>query len=712
VRRLALIILLLLAAPLAADATEDKVRDLIARLGDNSWEVRERSQRELVGIGEPARKQLKEALENKDLEIRNRASSTLIAMGESFAHAVECATSQSDGLRAHGRAALANLFRIDDPQNLRALSAQELQMRYYGGNEELRMTQPPALAIARLESVSGMRIFVSPGGQALWQRAMSQPSMDMTVSGDARQVPFVKMALENTLRNLFGGDASGEFLRVTPMRVGRAHFFYLTPGTDTGNQDQGRRVGEELIAALLGDDARSVRAAALLAEGAATDSTASDRIRKEYQANPDSVRLMWLAVALGADDNLRAAIRKQDAAPAIKLLEGMDWAALAMAARFLECLEPAVRGPLLEPLISQSRQTLAVMAALCCARGCDLSAAARERARTLLASREDGIAAASVRWFSGAKELSDAELETVWKAAETQQPDSGFFEATLELVARPDVVTRLVERASKALSGVQETQQALAAAVLTGRARPADLSVALDKLQRRDRPGLTQRLAAMFTGCKELDEAARGKLVNGLCHDDPVVRREYASALRVCDAELLEVVVALWADKVNTAIGEADESKATRKYVHSRVQLWAFQAALDDVKALELLMTWANEADVEKAKLAGAALPDAMPEELLVKELDALVNRAKAPNAAQVSAEAYLEYCRRALARADRATFRKYYGLAITLQFPNNYMVRNELQQLQMRINRLPDGNAQKDVLPRGPALNKLELEG
>ncbi|MCL4729759.1 MAG: hypothetical protein KJ044_04885, partial [Planctomycetes bacterium] len=482
--RLALLILLLFAAPLCADATQDRVRDLIARLGDNSWEARERSQRELAGIGEPARKQLKAALEHDDLEVRNRASAALIAIGESFAHAVECATSQSAGLRAHGSNALANLFRIDDPQNLRPLSPMELQMRYWGGGEELRLTQPPALALARVESHSGVRVFVAPGALESWRRLMAKPSMDISIGGDSRQVAFVKMGLENALRVMTGAEPGGESLTVTPMRVGRSNFLYVTAVADAG-QDQGRRVGEELIAALLADDARAVRAAALLADGAATDSTAADRIRAEYLANPDSARLMWLALALGPDDRLRQAVRATDPAPAVRLLESFDWTAITLAARYLECLESARRGALLDPLVANGRNSLGLLAALCCARGCPLSVAARTRARALLALREDGIAAAAAAWFGRAGELSDDELDQVWKAAEVQQPDSAFFAAALDIISRPDVVPRLVERARAALSGVQETQQSLAAAVLTGRALPADLSVALDKLQRR-----------------------------------------------------------------------------------------------------------------------------------------------------------------------------------------------------------------------------------
>lgn len=710
--RLAILTLLLLCAPLAAqetaDATQAKVRALVARLADDKWEVRERSQRELVGIGEPARAQLKAALEHDDLEIRKRSSLALVAIGESFSYAVECAVSESEGLRAHGKAALSSLFRIDDGQTLRQLSPYELQMRYYGGGEDLRMTQPPALALARLESFSGLRIFVSPAAAPQWQRVLSQPSMDLNVSGDARQAAYVRPALENSLRALAGNDPAGA-LRVSAMRIGRAIFFYVCTAAEPAGEEQGRRAGEDLIAALLGDDARSVRAASLLAEGAATDSTASDRIRAEYLTNPDATRLMWLSLALGADDAVRAAVRKLDAAPVVKLLESQDWAAIHMAARFLECHEAPSRGKLLSALVAQGRNTLALSAALWLARGSDLSPEARARARKLLSIREDGLAAATVRWFAGAPELSDEELELVWKAAELQQAESSFFSATMELIARPDVVPRLVDRARTALSGVQETQQALAAAVLTGRATAADLTIALDKLTRRN-PGLTQRLAAMFAGCRELDTAAQDKLVAGLCHDDAAIRREYAGALRACDVSLRREVAQRWATRVTEGIGE-DETRAPRKFIMARVALWGFQAGMEDVKAMESLLAMATGEDAEKAKLAGGALPDAMEDAVLVKELDAMRTRAKAPHAMLVTAEVYVEFCRRAVAVGDRATFRKYFGMAITLNFQNSYLIRNELNQLQQRLNRLPDSGTRSDLLPRGFALNKLEVD-
>ncbi|MBK9973564.1 MAG: hypothetical protein IPP14_02120 [Planctomycetes bacterium] len=710
-RRLAFLILLLLcAAPLCADATEDQVSDLIARLGSEQWELRERAQRELVGLGEPARKQLVEALEHKDLEIRTRASGALIAIGESFSHAVECAGSKSDGLRDHGLAALANLFRIDDPQNLRALSPAEMQGRY-STNADIRMTQPPALAIARMESITGIRLFVAPSASEAWARVLALPSIDIRLNGDPRQALYVKAAMDNAVRLAAGQDASGAAVTFTPMRIGRATFLYVQKTGENQSGEAGRRVGEQLIAALLGEGPPAVRAAALLAEGASTDFTAADRIRAEFLKDPSALRLMWLTLALGSDEQVSEAVRKIDPAPVTALLDCTDWAALTLAAKFLDCLPLPAKGALLAPLILENKHTLAVTVALWAARGCDLPPASRNRAALLLASREDALAASAVRWFAGAGALTDSELEAVWKAAENQTSESAFFVATLELIGRPDVSEKLVDRARAALSGVQETQQALAAAVLTGRASSADLSIALDKLTRKNNPNLTQRLAGMFVGCTQLDDEAKAKLVKGLVHTDAAVRREFLGALRLCGPDIKAAVVTLWAEAVDKAFEGKEEAKVARQFVPSRVSLWAFQSMGGDAPALERLMEYITGADAEKARLAGGALPDAMAEDILLKELDALRARQGAVHAMMVSAECYLEFARRAVTGADRAAFRKYFGLAITLQYQNNYTVRNELQQLQMRLNRLPDSNAKQESLPSGPVLNKLDIE-
>ena len=131
--RLAFIsLLVLLALPLCAqDETEAaRANKLIKQLGSEDWATRERASRDLVGIGDPAREALHGALIDDDPEVRVRASNALISIGEEFSFAVECATDESERLRDHGRAALMNLFKIDDSKVLRELNQQEIQPRW------------------------------------------------------------------------------------------------------------------------------------------------------------------------------------------------------------------------------------------------------------------------------------------------------------------------------------------------------------------------------------------------------------------------------------------------------------------------------------------------------------------------------------------------------------------------------------------------------
>jgi hypothetical protein len=114
--------------------------------------------------------------------------------------------------------------------------------------------------------------------------------------------------------------------------------------------------------------------------------------------------------------------------------------------------------------------------------------------------------------------------------------------------------------------------------------------------------------------------------------------------------------------------------------------------------------------DLEKAKWAGASIPDALDEKTLVKEMDALKNRPNTPHAQVVVNEAYLEMCRRAVAAGDKPMFRKYQGMFGNLPYNLMYMVRNELQQLQARLARLPDAEAKAEPMPRNLALEKPEL--
>jgi HEAT repeat protein len=64
----------------ARKALEKQIAELIEKLGDDSYEVREETQKKLEKIGEPARDALVKAKRHTDLEVRNRARRTLAAI--------------------------------------------------------------------------------------------------------------------------------------------------------------------------------------------------------------------------------------------------------------------------------------------------------------------------------------------------------------------------------------------------------------------------------------------------------------------------------------------------------------------------------------------------------------------------------------------------------------------------------------------------------
>jgi HEAT repeat protein len=74
----------LIALPSVCEARQQKqekqIAELIEKLGDESYDVREDAQKSLEKIGEPARDALVKAKRHTDLEVRNRARKTLAAI--------------------------------------------------------------------------------------------------------------------------------------------------------------------------------------------------------------------------------------------------------------------------------------------------------------------------------------------------------------------------------------------------------------------------------------------------------------------------------------------------------------------------------------------------------------------------------------------------------------------------------------------------------
>ncbi|MCB9895258.1 MAG: HEAT repeat domain-containing protein [Planctomycetes bacterium] len=708
--RLAILILALLCAvPCLAQDEGKSVDALIKDLASEDWATRERATRELIGKGDDARDALRKAVEDDDPEVRVRASNALIEIGEEFAYAVECATGESEHLREHGRAALMNLFRIDDPKVLRELTMQELQPRYRGGyNEGFSVLAPPTIAFARLQALSGIRIVVAEEARENWNNALRQPSATMMVQGSAEQAAFVRDAVQRCLDMALGSVSADEKLVPRPLRIGRSNFLYITRvGSSTGIV---RRCGEQLLDDLLKDGEVSVRAAGLLAEGAASDTDAADRIRNQYAKRPELARLMWLAIALGADEETVKCVRARDHADAVALLKCHDWSVMELAARYLECLEPGPRGEVLSPVIESSVDSLELMTALWIARGSTLSEAARGRVGRLVGSKQDLMAAAAARWFTGADDITDAELEAIWQAGEFQPLDSSFFTAALELVQRKDVGDRLVENARKSFAGsfdARVSRHALAAAVLNGRATAADLKVALDKLNAaRTSQRLVNQLADLFSGCTTLPQETLDQFKKQLFDSDVAVRRVYMVALLKCDSALQVSIARAAVDERAPKEGEADPPK---HYGFARLSLMGVLAGAGDTDALDEIIKAVEGEDAELAKAAGAAYVDAFKGEAVFPALEELNGRANLTNGGVAALEGYMEVCRRAAAIKDRVTFRKAYGIAINMQLLNqNWQQRQELMQLQAGLGSGDKKGNKGKPLPPDPVLKQL----
>ena len=701
--RLAVLILVLVCAAPAFAQDDTRVSALITQLGDEDWATRERASRELVGIGDPARKALREALENDDPEVRVRASDALISIGEEFAFAVECATAESDKLRDHGRAALMNLFRIDDPKILRELTQMELQPRGWS-NSSISISAPPAIALARLMALSGIRLIVADDARKNWDSILDQPMANISVDGSADQIAYVRSSLHRYLQTALGNLPVTDQLVPRAMRIGRSNIFYITRSGDSSGLV--RRCGEQLISDLLQEGEPSVRAAALLADAAGTDADAAASIREQYVKRPELTRLLWLAVALDADDETTGKVRARDHADAVALLKSRDWCVLGLTARYFACLEPSARGEALSSTIARSAVSLELMAAAWIARGAVLSEAARARVGKLIASKQDMLAAAAARWFAGSADITDAELEAVWQASEFQSLDGSFFTAALALVQRPDIAERLTEKAHKAFTATfNPTRHALAAAVLAGRANAQDLADALDKLTAaRMMTRLVNQFAEMFSGCSELPEATVTKFVGLLINSDQTIRRVAMIALRKCDSALRLTVA-------RAGIDECAKSDAKHLQL-ARLSLLGILAGAGDSDALDEIIKAVEGEDPELAKAGGAAYTDAFEGDAVFKALEDLNNQPNIVHGPLAALEGYMEICRRAAQAQDRVTFRKAYGIANGMQLINeNWQLRSELMQMQMLLGAAEAGEKDDTPLPPDPVLTQTAVE-
>ncbi len=708
---LALMLGVLLAAPLRADDQAADVADQISKLGSPQWELREKAQRRLVAIGEPARESLRATLDHKDLEVRSRASAALIEIGETFAFALACAKDKSEGRREHGRDALLNLFRLDKDDTLVRVNLDEFS-RYnsYGRRRDssYAISCPPELAIASAEAMTGFPVLVAAAANGAWQTVMQTSSVSLDFSNGLDQIHFVAAQLNEMMTRALGNQEAAGRARANalPMRIGQFNFILVTTMADDSNP--AASATDQLLADFIAGGAPGVRAARLLAAGLTSDPAASQRLVAEFTAHPVDSPLAVVALHCEPDPGTIVQIARVVKPRLSAFLTGRDWIALETAARVLAHLDAAERAALLDPIIASSNDSLPFVAALWCSRADALSAQARARIAQCVNNRQDGIASCAARWIAGARTVSDDELALVWKAAEAMPPGSAFFKEALVLIARKDVSPRLVGRAREALTKNFETQLALAATVLVGNAIDADLALVVDKLWNLQNNALVKRLCHLFTNAAELSGAPFTKFSDGLCDTDANRRRRYLRALRKCAPALRDKLISE-AEKKLDALPAKDATAIPKR--SARLALLGLKAGAGDAKALEdlLAVTMGNDpADVTKA--AAAALVDALNTEGLNQTLSAIKKR-NAAKFNEIATVAHLEQCRRAVENDDSEAFRAAESRVNSLQSRGgNWQIMQELQMMAAELSISSDADARR-LLPRFPRLNALTVD-
>ncbi len=708
---LTIVLALLLSAPLCAEDQGAEVADLIGQLASKQWSVREKAQRRLVAIGEPAREKLRDALVHEDPEVRSRASAALIAIGESFAYALECAQDKREGRREHGKAALLNLFRLDNEETLGRVSNENAN-RYGYYYRQRRTNQPPlscppALAIASIEAVSGFPILVAAPAKASWATVLQAATISIDLNNGMEQIEFAAAQVNDLMNRVLGApDAtnSGRPLAL-PMRIGQANFIMIT-SVASGN-DAASGAASQLLEDFIAGGLCGMRAAQLLSAGLSADPAAFARLTDEFSKSPGDSLLAFVALHSELEQAVRAQVAEAARPHLPMLLASRDWGGLGIASRVLPLLDVKTRTELLDPIIVGANDSLQFEVALWCARGCELSEAARSRVSRCIGNKQDGIASCAVRWFAGAKQVSDGELALIWKGAEAFPVGSAFFVAALEVISRDDVRSRLVERARAALSERFETLQALAAVVLRGVATPADLSLIVDKLRNLQDTVLVGRLCLLFDGAKELDDAAIAKMAEGLCDNDAMKRRRFMRVLRKLTQELCAKVIAACEKKIAAMPEKLASSISVRS---AKLSLAGLKAGAGDTKALDEVLAGGADAAPEIVRAAGAGLVDAVAGDALVSTLAAFKKR-NPGKFTEFATAVYLEQCRRAVDDDNSEAFRAAASRVNALQAMGwNWQIMQELAQMESELSSDND-SASPQLLPRHPLLNSLTVD-
>jgi len=687
----------------APDAGQ-QATELVRLLGSSSWAERERASRDLVGLGVAARPALRESLGSDDAEVRLRASRALVEIGEDFQFAVECVRGSDENLIAHGRRAISELLGLTEPGAIYAIPNAELQQRGSNIRQNLTMNHPPELALLRMQSVTGMSIVVAPCAREHWARILEQPQLSGSFTGDLSQLRWVRDVIQRLLNSLLGNpQEAARQVQLNVIRAGREHFFYVTSGNPPA--DIARDCTNRLISEFLSDDPSSLRATALLAEAARASAKAMERVEEQVGQPELPGPMWWLALAL-EQPAMTGEIEPEQAA---RLLQSRDWRGLRLVSRYLERQESAQVTRLLSPVIATGGDALQVSLALWFARGHELDEPARARAAKLLSSRQELLAAAAVRWFAGAPELTDAELSEFWRVGEFQRLDTEFFRAAVEVAAREDLFERLEDRAREALGGMFETQMALASIVLRGRATKEDLARAVARLQAaRGNERLVRHLRSLFTGVTELEAESEATLLTEAQSGVANVRAAYRRVLAELDPAYRRTLLRKAVSELDAKLAEETEAALQPQVI--RVELLGVLAGAGDAAALQRLYETIADESLDLARAAGTALVDAVAGDQFFDEIARRQTDQQAVHMQEVVLAAMAERCRRAADEDDPRTFRRAFSILLTIQVPTMWQLRHQLTQLQGQMLQRIAMRTSTDM-PASVELRRLEVD-
>jgi hypothetical protein len=700
--RLATIILLVAAllcgALQAEDAVPERAESLVARLGSTDWAERERATRALIELGEPARDALRAALSAEDAEVRTRASRALIEIGEDLVYALGYASEDDPVLADHGLRAVSALLGLDSGGILRELTAQELRGTGTQSRQVVNFNQPPELALLRVEAMTGYSFVIGPSAEEHWQRILSQPQMSGGLPGDLSQMIRVRSTLHSTLNGLLGNPTSPEdSVALHPMRVGQEEFFFITNGAFS--RDIARECREVLVRNLCGGP-KQTQAASLLAVPARGNARARQRIR---EAAPKVEGARWLSIALEQELDLEPLPAER----LWELLRARDWRAVTLLAQEVSRQAPENVRAALSPVVAEGSDALAVALALWMLHGHDLDGAARDRAYRLLHSRQDMLAAAAVRWMSGAGELPDAALEAFWEVCDTHVLGSEFFREAEALLERADVRERLEVAAREAIAGASATRQAMATLILRGNVTQAELLEVLKRVEAvRGNDALLAYLETLFEGVAELPEEGIELLVAGLARDDISVRRAFIRLLSWLDPALVLRIAAAALERITPDEGETERVSARL----ARIEINGLMAGAGDSAALTHVMKAFEDENVEIVRAAGRALVDAAPGDSFFDVAERVRDEHQSPILGEGLLQAYFHKCERAAAAGDVTTFRRAFQHAQSFQIPTMWQLRTRLFALQAGLQARAEGE-RSALLPARIELRRLEVD-